>query len=104
MVHQVLEARDGAADEASQLARQIQGLNIRVSSLTEELDRSNEMRAKLEVNLRKQIMEELRQKGMLKNSKAGATTSGVVGISPEKEKQGLFTAELGRDALNTSIC
>ena len=98
MVHQVLEARDGAADEASQLARQIQGLNIRVSSLTEELDRSNEMRAKLEVNLRKQIMEELQHKGMLKNSKAGATTSGVV-ISPEKEKQGLFTAELGRDAL-----
>ena len=61
MVHQVMEARDGAADEASQLARQIQGLNIRVSSLTEELDRSNEMRAKLEVNLRKQIMEELQQ-------------------------------------------
>jgi chromosome segregation ATPase len=98
MVHQVMEARDGAADEASQLARQIQGLNIRVSTLTDELDKSNEMRAKLELNLRKQIMEELQQKGMLKNSKAGATTSGVV-ISPEKEKQGLFTAELGRDAL-----
>ena len=98
MVHQVMAARDGAADEASQLSRQIQGLNIRVATLTEELDKSNEMRTKLEINLRKQIMEELRQKGMLKDSANTASTSGVV-ISPEKEKNGVFTAELGRDAL-----
>ena len=98
MVQQVMEARDGAADEASQLSRQIQGLNVRVATLTEELDKSNEMRTKLEINLRKQIMEELRQKGMLKKSANGASTSGVV-ISPEKEKNGVFTAELGRDAL-----
>ena len=98
MVHQVMAARDGAADEASQLSRQIQGLNIRVATLTEELDKSNEMRTKLEINLRKQIMEELHQKGMLKDSANTASTSGVV-ISPEKEKDGVFTAELGRDAL-----
>ena len=98
MVHQVMAARDGAADEASQLSRQIQGLNIRVATLTEELDKSNEMRTKLEINMRKQIMEELRQKGMLKDSANPASTSGVV-ISPEKEKYGVFTAELGRDAL-----
>ena len=97
MVHQVMEARDGAADEASQLSRQITGLNLRVSSLSEELDKAHNTRAKLETNLRKQIMEELRSNGMLKDAKDGKT-SGIV-ISPSKDGQDVFTAELGSDAL-----
>ena len=65
--------------------------------MIQELDKANNTRAMLETNLRKQIMEELRSNGMLKDAKDGKT-SGIV-ISPSKDGQGVFTAELGSDAL-----
>ena len=64
----------------SQLARTIATLNQRVSSLTEELDEAHQTRAKLEKNLRQQMLEELRSEGWKsprksKLKKSGETTA-----------------------------
>ena len=78
MVQEVMQARDGAADEASQLSRQITGLNLRVSALSEELDQAHEMRANLEKNLRKQIESEFIDKYKMKNV-VNTSTEDVMG-------------------------
>ena len=57
------EARDAAAAEAAALQRSIAGLNARIRSLTDDLDKANSMRRRLAANLRRQLMEELRGAG-----------------------------------------